>query len=94
MDSIIPGDSKEKCFICRKYGYTEEHHIFGASDRKWSEKFGLKVHLCVDHHKGRYGVHGMDGAKLAAYLHETGQEAFEEKHTREEFRQYFRKSYL
>ena len=58
-NSIFNRDKKEKCFICGRYGTTEFHHIFyGTSNRKWSEKYGLKVHLCHwCHNEPPYGVH-------------------------------------
>lgn len=104
MNSIIPGDHKERCFICGRYCNTEEHHIFGASDRDISERYGLKIHLCYEHHQGTNGAHGKNGKKMQEYLHQTGQETFEEwakkrfnltaEEAREKFRSEFRKSYL
>lgn len=62
MKSIIQ-DGKE-CYICRqKFGACntqnlEEHHIFfGTSNRKLSEKYGLKVYLCARHHRGTDSPH-------------------------------------
>ena len=58
MKSIIKEDEKGVCFICGRYGPTEVHHIFNAANRKLSEKYGLKVHLCHDcHNEPPYGVH-------------------------------------
>jgi len=100
MKSVIPGNRPNECFICHCVG-TEEHHIFGASDRKVSEKYGLKVNLCWEHHYGRYGAHGMDGKQIQEYLHQVGQERIEEiwikegeKYPRARFIEEFRKSYL
>ena len=60
MKSIIQ-DSKDYCFICGRnakadYMGLDEHHVYGASNRKLSEKYGLKVYLC---HSAchLYGVH-------------------------------------
>ena len=94
MKSIIEGDEKGKCYIegctCTP---TECHHIFGGPNRKFSEKYGLKVHLCIPHHRGgRKGVH--ENRELMDRLHEIGQEAFEREHTREEFMQIFGRNYL
>lgn len=104
MKSIIPGNRKEQCYVCRRFCATEEHHIFGGPDRKVSEYYGLKVNLCEEHHRGTKGVHGRDGAKLQQYLHEQGQEVFEDQimkfenitkeEARDRFRKEFRKSYL
>lgn len=104
MRSIIPGNKKEQCFICRKYCHTEEHHIFGAANRNLSEANGLKVNLCVDHHKGTWGCHGKNGQQVMQYLHEIGQEAYEDQkmkykgmtmaQARAEFLREFGKNYL
>ena len=55
MESII---QKEKvCYVCRS-PYVEKHHIFkGTANRKLSEKYGLTVWLCPEHHRGNTGVH-------------------------------------
>lgn len=38
--------------------YLEEHHIFfGHPWRDLSEKYGLKVYLTTEHHKGNDGPH-------------------------------------
>ena len=64
------------------------------SNRKLSEKYGLKVYLCSEHHRGIRGVHGRDGKTLDTYLKELAQSKFEEKESREKFRQIFGISYL
>ena len=59
MNSIITGNEKGKCFICGRHIPTESHHIFfGTSNRKQSEKYGLKVDLCHEcHNEPPNGVH-------------------------------------
>ena len=61
--SIIQQD-REHCYLCGRnahadYWGLDEHHIFGASNRKKSEKYGLKVYLCHDqcHETGKNSVH-------------------------------------
>lgn len=37
------------CFLCGANGSMDHlhwHHIFGGPNRRWSEKYGLKVRLC------------------------------------------------
>lgn len=52
MKSVLQ-DTKE-CYICQCTNCLEDHHIFfGTSNRKQSEKRGLKVWLCGKDH--RYG---------------------------------------
>lgn len=55
--------NNDTCYICDMLGcYTgdwlECHHIFNGAYRKKSEKYGLTVMLCHQHHNERpYGVH-------------------------------------
>lgn len=89
----------KECYICRElYDINmqvglECHHIFGGANRNISEKQGLKVWLCQAHHNtAPHGVHfNYDNMK---WLRERGQLKFEEKHSREEFRRLFSRSYL
>lgn len=49
MESII--QKNKQCFLCDTTSNLHEHHIFnGTANRKKSEKYGLKVWLCVEHH--------------------------------------------
>ena len=100
MRSIIPGNRKGVCFICGKIGYTEEHHIFEGSNRNASELHGLKVDICLDHHRGYNGVHTSRGKDIMNWLHEVAQEAYEKKMmelhgiSQEEARDMFRKEFI
>lgn len=88
------------CYLCMKLHkdysmkQTEEHHcIFGTSGRKLSEKYGLKVYLCIAHHRaGKEAVH--NDATLAAVLKEDAQKEFEKTHSREEFLKIFGRNYI
>ena len=52
------------CKVCGN-PYTELHHILFRSEVKALEHCKLNlVNLCVEHHKGTYGVHGSKGAGL------------------------------
>ncbi len=52
------------CEVCGS-PYTEVHHIMFRSEVKALEYCNLNlVNLCVEHHKGTYGVHGSKGARL------------------------------
>ena len=69
------------------------HHIFGASNRNKSTKYGYVVYLCVEHHTGRSGVHQNRLADLR--LKEMAQKHFELVHgDREDFIKVFGRSYL
>jgi hypothetical protein len=55
--SILQTD-KQSCFLCGSHNWLEEHHVFGGANRKISEKYGLKVHLCHwCHNEPPNGVH-------------------------------------
>lgn len=96
--SVIHSKS-EGCFVCMQQygkfraGYLEEHHIFGGANRKWSEMFGLKLYLCMEHHNASKESAHAD-KDLRNYLHVLGQKAFERDHTREEFRSIFGQDYI
>lgn len=51
--------TEKECFMCGSHSWLEEHHIFaGNPNRTLSEKYGLKVYLCHNHHnEPPYGVH-------------------------------------
>jgi len=83
------------CFICHKYGIVERHHIFGGARRKMSERFNLKVNLCLEHHQyGPEAVHKCAGT--AKTLHRYGQRKamLEQGWTVEQFRVVFGCNYL
>lgn len=89
------------CYLCvmlhgdyRHHKRLETHHIFGGcANRTISEEKGLKVKLCPDHHQyGEEAVHRNAG--VARYLHEKGQQAFEENYPGEDFLKVFGKNYL
>lgn len=96
--SIMEEPGTRICYACGCYashGYLHEHHIFGGPNRKLSEKYGLKVHLCyVCHEDNVRGIHGQN-KELRERLQKEGQQAFERKHgDREEFMKIFGKNYL
>lgn len=89
----------KKCFLCGRNGNgdrLEKHHIFGASNRNKSEKYGLTVFLCGErcHRLGEYSAH--QNADISEYLHKYGQQkAMQEQNwTKEEFRKVFGRNYL
>ena len=102
MDSIITGDEEDRCIYCGRYGFTHKHHIFGAANRKWSEKYGLYIHLCPDHHNmSRDGIHF--NKEMMEHYHQVGQREFEKWYmdkghdglsARHEFMRIFGRNYL
>lgn len=64
----------DNCFVCGS-PYTEVHHIiYGTANRKLSDKYGLIVPLCNEHHRGQTGVHFNRDFDL--YLKKLAQEKF------------------
>ena len=56
--SIIPGDRKGICYLCKRVGFTENHHIFRGKNRKRADADGLTVYLChFCHNEPPRGVH-------------------------------------
>lgn len=92
---------EKECYICRKLigagvplpgAGLEEHHIFGAANRKLSEHYGLKVWLCHAHHnEPPEGAH--HNKVVMQMLHEEGQLAFERSHPGLSFREIFGMNY-
>lgn len=98
MESIIQKD-KSHCFICGMNTNLEPldcHHVFGASNRNKSEKYGLKVYI---HHSkchifGENSVHR--NAKVDRALKTLAQKKAMKHYgwSIEEFREIFRKNYI
>lgn len=82
------------CWVCGKTENLEEHHVFyGRAYRHLSEKYGLKVWLCAEHHRGSGGVHGKN-RELGLSLMRYAQKRFEADHTRDEFIRIFGRNRL
>lgn len=81
MKSILQ-EKDGRCYLCmalhrdHRWKVTQEHHvIFGTANRRLSEKYGLKVYLCLEHHEeGPEAVH--KNAELARMLKVRAQRAF------------------
>lgn len=96
MKSVLQDyDENPYCYVCEGNQRVEEHHcLFGKGQRTKSEKYGLKLRLCYQHHRSeKHGVHRGNVA-LKEELQQIAQHKFEETHTREEFREEFGLSYL
>ena len=100
MKSVI--QKKKECFLCGCctptgfYDGLEDHHVFfGTSNRKKSEKYGLKVWLCGEtcHRNGRKAVHKNRETDL--FIKTQAQAVYEELYgSRADFIREFGKSYL
>lgn len=93
-------DKDGRCFLCMLldnnnfyYPDIEEHHVFEGPDRPISTEEGLTVYLCPRHHRtGPKAVHTDQETNLIVKRY--AQTIWEQNHTREEFQDKFRKSYL
>lgn len=94
MKSII--QSNKECYVCGRKNALHEHHIFFGKNRKNSEKDGLKVYLCYEHHEGTDGVHGMNGHNLDQELKEIAEANWllHYKKSKEDFIKRYGKNYL
>ena len=100
MKSIMHNKADRTCYLCMMLhgDYSrktvQEHHvIFGSGRRKLSERYGLKVYLCLWHHtEGKEAVHR--NAEIANILKAEAQKTFEEKYPKESFLRIFGKNYL
>lgn len=91
MKSVIQ-DSK-KCWFCGRTSYLHDHHIFFGPNRKNSEKYGMKVWLCVRHHTvEQTGVH--HNRVMDLRLKRIAQSKFEEIHGHDKYMEVFGKNYL
>ena len=84
--------TQKRCWVCGRVTGLERHHVLGGPNRKWSEKYGLTVWLCREHHTGTTGVH--NDRDLSLQLRQAAQVAFERDHTREEWMRIFGRNYL
>ena len=101
MKSIMQRERKEDgvCYLCKKLHRDinpkivfEHHVIFGTANKRLSEKYGLKVFLCLYHHtEGKEAVH--KNHELARLLQADAQTAFEEKFPDKNFLQIFGRNY-
>lgn len=101
MKSILHNKKDHTCFLCMILNnddhwqqYLEEHHvIFGTANRRLSERYGLKVYLCPDHHRtGTMAVHR--NAEVAEILIKAAQIAFMKKYSFDQFISIFGRNYL
>lgn len=84
---------KEKvCLVCKTTMNLHKHHVLYGPNRPKSEKYGLTVYLCQEHHTGNQGVHFQK--QFNEELHQMAQMAFEEIYGHELFIQEFGRNYL
>ena len=101
MKSILHDKKDRTCFLCMwLHGddsykeILEEHHVFfGRALRKLAEKHGMKVYLCIFHHRiGKEAVH--QNRKINKMLQSYAQRAFEKKWPEKNFYLIFGRNYI
>ena len=92
MKSII--QSKRECYVCKTTLGLHKHHVFGASNRKYSEQYKLTVFLCGRHHNlSNESVHF--NKELDLHLKTVAQEYYESNYgCRASFIDTFGRNYL
>ena len=89
--SILQKD--RACYFCGRLDNLECHHVFGGvANRPISEKYGLKVYLCHEHHTGQTGAQYDKQKNLL--LKQDAQRAFEQDHPRSLWMELIGKNYL
>ena len=100
MKSIMHDKEDGTCYLCmllhndyQRRTNLEEHHVFMGPSRRNSEKYGLKVYLCNQHHtNGKEAVHV--SYEVCRILQSAGQQAFMKKYPDKDFMKIFGKNYL
>lgn len=91
MDSII--QTNKECFMCHRVGVLHKHHIFGAANRKHSDKYGLWIWLCPEHHNMSDEAIHFNKA-LDRQIKQIAQREFEDTYGHEKFVKVFGRNYL
>lgn len=97
--SIMHPKGSGYCYLCatlhNDYTYkpTQEHHVvFGSGQRELSEKYGLTVQLCMEHHKeGPEAAH--NNQAIRELLCRDAQEVFAMEYPNLNWIQIFKKNY-
>lgn len=92
MDSIL--QSRKECYMCRTTLNLAKHHVFyGTANRKLSEKYGLTIWLCPEHHNmSDKGIHF--NKPLDLQIKQIAQREFEDTYGHEEFMRIFGRNYI
>lgn len=81
------------CYFCGRLDGLERHHVFGGvANRPISEKYGLYVYLCHNHHTGTDGAQYDREKNLL--LKRDAQMAFEMENPRDLWMSLIGKNYL
>ncbi len=93
MKKSIIQDDMTQCYLCGSMRWLETHHVFGAANRKNSDKYGLVVRLChYCHNEKPRGVHYNKATR--EYLQREGQAAFMREFPDLDFMKIFGRNYI
>lgn len=82
-----------KCHKCGASLMIEEHHIYGAANRKRSDRDGLTVDLCANCHRNDKDSAHASG-KYSEYLHKIGQIVYEQTYGDGSFLKEYGRNYI
>lgn len=92
MGQSIITDNLEQCYICKRKPVEIHHIVFGVANRDLSDKFGLIVPLCREHHQdGAEAVHRNKNANL--YFKRLAKKQFEKHFPQYNFTEVFGKDW-
>lgn len=99
--SIMHNKQDRTCYLCillngdyATHSSLQEHHVMpGTANRRLSERWGLKVYLCIQHHTaGNSAVH--NNADIQHQLQRKAQEVFEAEYSHQQWMQVFGRNYI
>lgn len=92
---LLRYEEKRRCFYPNcycSYDKLQTHHVFGAANRKWSQKYKLTIPLCAFHHNmSDEGIHFNKPFRDA--VQKMAQEKFEETYPELDFVSIFGRNY-
>ena len=98
--SIMQPKTDRRCYLCMlrdsnycEHAILEEHHVLFGNTKNISDEYGLRVNLCIPHHRtGKAAVHNnADNAKL---LMKIAQQRFNEEFPDENWMEIVKENYL
>lgn len=92
MQKIEDGKEVRKCYLTGRTDNLDKHHVLNGPFRKKAEAFGLWIYLNHDVHMKLHQT--PQGQKVAIWLKQQAQEAFERKYGHEKWMKEFKRNYL
>lgn len=92
MQKYENGQIVKKCYLTGRTYDLDKHHCMNGPFRKKAEAYGLWVYLNHDVHMKLHQT--PQGQKVAIWLKQQAQEAFERKYGHDKFMEVFKRNYL